>query len=546
MKKYNSLSVWLPVIIAASLALGIFVGNYFINISGKRARMNNDENKLSAILDIIDQQYVDSVNIDELTDKIIPKIFGELDPHTVYIPAKDVAKANEDLEGSFSGIGVSFNMQTDTILVINIIPGGPAEKAGLKAFDRIITINDTVYAGNKTDQNKVMQLLRGENNSVVTLGVLRKGDPELKYFDVTRGEVPLNSVDVAYIADDGIGYLKVSKFGRTTYNEFITALAKLKSQGANSFIIDLRGNTGGYMDAAINMVNEFMPEGKLIVYTEGKAFPRRDVFTNGTGAFQDSPIVVLTDEFAASASEIFSGAIQDNDRGTVIGRRTFGKGLVQAPIPLGDGSEVRLTIGRYYTPSGRCIQKKYSLGEDEEYEQDIYNRFLHGEFDSADSIKLEGEEYKTAMGRTVYGGGGIMPDIFIPRDTTGVTSYFNNAVNSGKLNLFVLEYSDKNYNKLSSFNNYQELYQYLQTQPLVEDFVTYAENNGIRRRPTLINISYNLLKKNIEALIVRNFFDDDGFYPIYYKDDATIKKGIETLKSGKSFPEISDQQQGIE
>jgi carboxyl-terminal processing protease len=437
-------------------------------------------------------------------------------------------------------------MQTDTILVINIIPGGPAEKAGLKAFDRIISINDTTYAGNKTDQNKVMQLLRGEKNSVVTLGVLRKGNPDLIYFDVTRGDVPLNSVDVAYMADDGIGYLKVSKFGRTTYNEFITALAKLKSQGAKSFIIDLRGNTGGYMDAAINMVNEFMPEGKLIVYTEGKAFPRRDVFTNGTGAFQDSPIVVLTDEFAASASEIFSGAIQDNDRGTLIGRRTFGKGLVQAPIQLGDGSEVRLTIGRYYTPSGRCIQKKYSLGEDEEYEQDIYNRFLHGEFDTADSIKLEGEEYKTVMGRTVYGGGGIMPDIFIPRDTTGVTSYFTNAVNSGKLNLFVLEYSDKNYKKLSSFKNYQELYQYLQTQPLVEDFVTYAENNGIRRRPTLINISYNLLKKNIESLIIRNFFDDNGFYPIYNKDDATIKKGIETLKSGKSLPEISDQQQEIE
>jgi carboxyl-terminal processing protease len=254
----------------------------------------------------------------------------------------------------------------------------------------------------------------------------------------------------------------------------------------------------------------------------------------------------LTDEFAASASEIFSGAIQDNDRGTLIGRRTFGKGLVQAPIQLGDGSEVRLTIGRYYTPSGRCIQKKYSLGEDEEYEQDIYNRFLHGEFDTADSIKLEGEEYKTVMGRTVYGGGGIMPDIFIPRDTTGVTSYFTNAVNSGKLNLFVLEYSDKNYKKLSSFKNYQELYQYLQTQPLVEDFVTYAENNGIRRRPTLINISYNLLKKNIESLIIRNFFDDNGFYPIYNKDDATIKKGIETLKSGKSLPEISDQQQEIE
>jgi len=366
MDKNKRLAVWLPVIIALSVALGIFVGNHYLRLTQGKRHIYSSGNKINAILDIIDEQYVDTVNMKQLVEDAIPKVFSELDPHSVYIPAKDAQRVNEDLEGSFSGIGVSFNMQTDTILVINVIPGGPSEKAGLKPFDRIITINDSLYAGNKSDQEVIMKTLRGAKNSTVKLGVKR-------------------------------------------YNEFITAIAKLKQAGCTSFVIDLRGNTGGYMDAAINMVNEFMPEGRLIVYTEGKAFPRNDVYTNGTGTCQDAPIVVLTDEFSASASEIFSGAIQDNDRGLIIGRRTFGKGLVQSPIQLSDGSEIRLTIARYYTPSGRCIQKKYELGKDSEYEQDIYQRFMHGEFDSADSIKLNNsEKYETVMGRPVYGGGGIM------------------------------------------------------------------------------------------------------------------------------------------
>lgn len=426
MDKNKRLAVWLPVIIALSIALGIFVGNHYLRLTQGKRHIYSSGNKINAILDIIDEQYVDTVDMKQLVEDAIPKVFSELDPHSVYIPAKDAQRANEDLEGSFSGIGVSFNMQTDTILVINVIPGGPSEKAGLKPFDRIITINDSLYAGNKSDQEVIMKTLRGAKNSTVKLGIKRKNEPELLYFDVTRGDVPVSSVDVSYEVSKGIGYIKVSKFGRTTYNEFITAIAKLKQAGCTSFVIDLRGNTGGYMDAAINMVNEFMPEGRLIVYTEGKAFPRNDVYTNGTGTCQDAPIVVLTDEFSASASEIFSGAIQDNDRGLIIGRRTFGKGLVQSPIQLSDGSEIRLTIARYYTPSGRCIQKKYELGKDSEYEQDIYQRFMHGEFDSADSIKLNNsEKYETVMGRPVYGGGGIMPDIFIPRDTSGVTSYFS-------------------------------------------------------------------------------------------------------------------------
>lgn len=543
MNKYKRLTIWLPVIIAASIALGIFIGNHFVQIGKHRGYSYVSGNKINTILDIINEQYVDTVNMGELVEGTIPKIFSELDPHSVYIPAEEASAVNEELEGSFSGIGVSFNMQTDTILVISVISGGPAEKAGLLPFDRIITINDSVYSGNKKNQNEIMKTLRGAKNSIVKLGVKRGNSPELLYFDVTRGDVPVNSVDVSYPVREGIGYIKVSKFGRNTYNEFITAIAKLKQEKCESFIIDLRGNTGGYMDAAINMINEFMPEGRLIVYTEGKSFPRSDVYANGTGTCQDAPIVVLTDEISASASEIFSGAIQDNDRGTIVGRRTYGKGLVQTQLTLGDGSEMRLTIARYYTPSGRCIQKSYEMGNLEEYDQDIYNRYLHGEFDSADSIKMDDSmKYQTAGGRTVYGGGGIMPDIFIPRDTSGVTSYFSNVINSGVLYLYTLEYSDRHRDQFSKFDNWEELYKYLQSQPLLEDFTNFAATKGIKKRPTLIRISGSLIENQIQAYIVRNFFDEAGFYPIFLKDDVTMLKAIEILKEGKSFPLQNTQQ----
>jgi carboxyl-terminal processing protease len=539
MDRNKRLSVWLPVIIAASIALGIFIGNYYLSISKGRSHGFSSGNKINAILDIIDEQYVDSVNMEDLVEGTIPKIFSELDPHSLYIPASDASLVNEDLESSFSGIGVSFNFQSDTILVINVIKGGPAEKAGLLPFDRIITINGKNFAGQKMDQAKVMKTLRGAKNSTVKLGVQRSGIKGLRTFVVTRGDVPVNTVDVAYTVSKGIGYIKISKFARNTYNEFITAIAKLKKEGSNSFIIDLRGNTGGYMDAANNMVNEFLPEGRLIEYLQGKNFPRSDVYANGTGTCLKSPLVVLTDEISASASEIFSGAIQDNDRGLIIGRRTYGKGLVQTQIALNDGSAVRLTIARYYTPSGRCIQKKYELGKTEEYDQDIYNRYLHGEFDSADSIKLDQKlKYHTVMGRTVYGGGGIMPDIFIPRDTFGMTSYYEEAVGNGLIFMYALEYSNNNRMKLSSFKRWNDLQAYLERQPILNDFANYADARGLRKRPILINISRQLLETELEAYIVRNFFDDEGFYPIYLKDDPTLNRAIEVLKEGKSFPTL--------
>ena len=542
MSKNSRLGVWLPVIIAASIALGIFIGNHYLSITQGQRRNYMSGNKINTILDMIDAQYVDTVNMRDLVESTIPKIFGELDPHSVYIPAEEASAVNEELEGSFSGIGVTFNMQTDTILVISVISGGPAEKAGLLPFDRIITINDSVFSGVQKNQNEIMKTLRGAKNSTVRLGVKRGNEPDLLAFEVTRGDVPVNSVDVAYEVSKGIGYIKVSKFGRNTYNEFITAIAKLKQQECHAFVVDLRGNTGGYMEAAINMINEFMPKGRLIVYTEGKAFPRSDVYANGTGTCQQDPIVVLTDETSASASEIFSGAIQDNDRGMIVGRRTYGKGLVQTQLALSDGSEMRLTIARYYTPSGRCIQKKYEKGNNEEYDQDIYNRYMHGEFDSADSIKLDDSlRYQTIGGRTVYGGGGIMPDIFIPRDTSGITSYFSNVVNSGVLYLYALEYSDRNRERFSAYNDWKELQAYLRQQPLLEEFTEFAATKGIKKRPTLIQISGKLIVNQLQAYIVRNFFDDEGFYPIFLQEDTTLLKAVQLLKEGKSVPSLDSQ-----
>lgn len=537
MSSYKKLAAWLPVIIAGSIALGIFIGNYYLAVSSGNGKRHTSGNKINAILDIIDEQYVDTVDMSALVEGTIPKIFSELDPHSVYIPAKDLQAVNEDLEGSFSGIGIEFNMLTDTLVVVNVVSGGPSEKAGLFPGDRIVQINDSVYVG-KENQTKIMKLLRGEKNSTVKLGVLRGSSPDLLTFEVTRGEIPVSSVLAAYEVSKGIGYIKVSKFGRTTYDEFLTAIAKLKEQGCNAFVIDLRGNTGGFLDIAVSMINEFLSEGDLIVYTEGKASPRKDIFANGTGTCKDDAIVVLTDEWSGSASEIFSGAIQDNDRGLIIGRRTFGKGLVQSSLNLSDGSALRLTIARYYTPSGRCIQKNYELGKSDEYDQDLINRFMHGEFYSQDSIKIDDSlKYQTSQGRTVYGGGGIMPDIFIPRDTSGITSYYTSvAINSSLLYQYAFNYVDRNREKLSSFKTYKELYEYLKTQPLLDDFTDYAAENGVKKRPTLINISAKLLTNLLDAYIIRNIYDNAGFYPVLLEDDVTLNKAVEVIKEGKSRP----------
>ena len=539
----NRTSRFMPVIVAVSIVTGILIGTFYANhFSGnKLGIINTSSNKLNALLRIIDDQYVDTVNMGELVEDAMPQILGELDPHSSYIPAKDLEAVNSDLKGSFSGIGIQFTIQQDTIHVNSVIQGGPSEKVGLMAGDRIIEVDDSAFVGKIVTNYESMKRLKGPKGSEVKLGVFRPGEKETLHFTIVRGDIPVKSVDAAYMLNDKFGYIKVNKFGETTYPELLISLAKLNQANCEGVVIDLRGNTGGYMGAAIQMVNEFLPKNRLIVYTQGRKSPRENYTSNGTGSSQKMPIVVLMDEGSASASEIFAGAIQDNDRGLIIGRRTFGKGLVQSPIQLSDGSEIRLTIARYYTPSGRCIQKKYELGKDSEYEQDIYQRFMHGEFDSADSIKLNNsEKYETVMGRPVYGGGGIMPDIFIPRDTSGVTSYFSNVVNSGMLNLYALEYSDRNYDKLASFKTYQNLHKYLQQQPLLSDFTNYAAAKGIKKRPHLINISGKLIEKQIQAYIVRNFFDEAGFYPIFQNDDITLKRAVKVLNEGKSFPTLEN------
>jgi carboxyl-terminal processing protease len=537
----SRLTIWLPFIVALSIALGIIIANvYYKSAYRTTGNTAGAGNKLNAVLDIIDDKYVDTVQVKNLIEDIIPKIFLELDPHSMYIPAKDAQSVNEELDGSFSGIGVSFNMQTDTIILINVFSGGPSEQAGLQPFDRIVTINDSIFAGQKIDQNEVVKNLKGRKGSKVTLGVKRRNNPDLIHFEVTRGDVPVNSVETAYRIGSNIGFIKVSRFTRTTYQEFITALARLKKDGCNSFIIDLRGNTGGIMETAVSMINEFMPPSRLIVYVEGKSYPRSNMLSNGSGSCIDDPIVVLTDENSASASEIFAGAIQDNDRGLIIGRRTFGKGLVQTSIGLADGSELRLTIARYYTPSGRSIQKKYELGHNDDYEMDIYNRYMHGEFYSRDSIKTDSlPQYQTTIGRTVYGGGGIMPDIFIPSDTTGITSYFNHITRYPNiLNLYTLLYSDQHYEHLKTFSTYREMYDYLRSQPLLDEFTDFAVEHGIKKRPALIQISAKLIEIHLISFIIRNFFDNDGFFPIYYDDDPTVQQAINIINEGKATPTL--------
>ena len=529
--------IWLPIIIAVAMVAGLYIGRYYHQASMIGPGFFSTHSKIESLLDIINSQYVDTVDSKQLVEDVMPKIIGELDPHSAYIPAKDLESVNEELEGSFGGIGVQFSILNDTITVVSVISGGPSEKVGILPGDRIIAVNDTSFVGKEITNEKVMGKLRGPKGSQVNLSIKRASSKTPLEFDVVRGDIPVNSVDVSFKINEKTGYLKISKFGRTTYDEFMNALAKLKKEGAEKYIIDLRGNTGGYMEAAINMVNEFLPKGQLIVYTEGKAFKREEAYSNGTAAFQKNQVIILMDEWSASASEIFAGAIQDNDRGLIVGRRSFGKGLVQQQIPFSDGSAIRLTIARYYTPSGRSIQKNYELGKNDDYSQDIMNRFLHGEFDSKDSIKLNTElRYKTLNGRDVYGGGGIMPDIFVPRDTIGITSYFNNVVNTGLIYQFAFKYSDEHRETLEKYKNYQDILRYMQKQPLLNEFVAYAATHGVKPRPVYINISRHLITNQLYAYIARNILGDEAFYPILMTHDNTLLKAVEILNDNKGFP----------
>lgn len=529
---------FMPLMMALCVVIGIIVGSFYSNhFSGNRLSIiNTGTNRINNLLHIIDDQYVDKVNLDSLVEDAMPKILTELDPHSVYISAKDVEAANQDLQGSFSGVGIQFVIRQDTIHVQNVIQNGPAERAGILAGDKIVMVDDQTFVGKAVTNQEAMKRLKGPKNTKVKIGVLRYGHSKPQSFVVTRGDIPIKSVSATYMIDDKTGYIRIKSFGETTYAELLVALAKLGESGFQNLIIDLRDNTGGYLQSAVQMANEFLPKNKLIVYTEGRKSPRQDFRSDGRGSYKQTPLVVLINEGSASASEIFAGAMQDNDRATVIGRRSFGKGLVQKQIEFSDGSMVRLTIARYYTPSGRCIQKPYVHGETDDYAQDLMSRYEHGEFFSQDSIKHTGPKYHTSNGRVVYGGGGITPDIFVPEDTTGFTSYYKQATMSGLILQFAFTYTDDNRPKLNNFKEMMALADYLKKQNLVDKFANYANDKGLKRRNLMIRKSHYLLDRFINSRIIYNMLDEQAWLEYVNEDDATIREALKTFRNNAAFP----------
>ncbi len=534
----NKSNRYLPIIMALCVVIGIIIGTFYTNhFSGNRLNIiNSGSNRLNNILHIVDDQYVDKVDIDSLVDKAIPLILAELDPHSVYINAKDVQIATDDLKGSFSGVGIEFTIREDTIHVQNIISNGPAERAGLVAGDKIVSVDDKPFVGKIVTNEEAMHRLKGPKDTKVKLGVLRYGSNKVQYFTVTRGDIPVKSISATYMLDENTGYIRIKSFGETTYSDLLISLAKLSQEGFSNLVIDLRDNTGGYLQSAVQMVNEFLPKDRLIVYTQGRKSPRHDYRSDGRGSYQKIPLVVLINEGSASASEIFAGAIQDNDRGTIIGRRSFGKGLVQQQLPFADGSLIRLTVARYYTPSGRCIQKPYTAGGDKNYEQDLISRYEHGEFFNQDSIKHTGPAYKTSIGRTVYGGGGITPDIFVPEDTLGMTSYYKQASMSGLILQFAFTYTDDNRLKLNNFKEMMELSDYLVKQNTVDKFATYADQRGLKRRNLMIMKSHKLLERYINSRIIYNIMDESAWNQYLNIDDPVIKATMQVFKNNEAFP----------
>lgn len=539
-KKYR----YMPLLMALCIVIGVVIGTFFANhFSSQRLNIiNSGSNRLNNLLHIIDDQYVDKVNLDSLVEKAIPQILGDLDPHSVYISAKDVQTATDDLKGSFSGVGIEFVIREDTIHIQGVIKNGPAERAGLLAGDKIVTVDDKPFVGKTVTNEEAQHRLKGPKDTKVKIGVLRYGEKKIQQYVVTRGEIPTKSVTATYMLDDDTGYIRIKNFGENTYPEMLIALAKLSQENFNNLIIDLRDNTGGYLQSAVQIINEFLPNNKLIVYTQGRKSPRQEYKSNGKGSYQKIPLIVLINESSASASEIFAGAMQDNDRATIIGRRSFGKGLVQQQIGFPDGSMIRLTIARYYTPSGRCIQKPYSPG-DKNYEEDLLERYEHGEFFSQDSIKHTGPAYHTSIGREVFGGGGITPDIFVPEDTLGITSYYKQASMSGLILQFAFTYTDDNRLKLNNFTEMMALSDYLVKQNTVDKFATYADNRGLKRRNLMIQKSHHLLQRYINSRIIYNIMDEDAWVQYLNLDDPVIRAAQKVFKDKTAFPQKTDVQE---
>ena len=544
MKKYL-----IPTLTVAVMALGILIGTALTQkANAQRIVYQNgmwslQQSKVDKLLQLMEQAYVDSLNIDSITDEAMTDLVQKLDPHSSYIPKKDLEIVNSELASSFSGIGVQFSIQQDTVRIIAVISGGPSEGVGVLAGDKIITVDDSLFVGKKINNEKVMRTLRGEKGTRVKIGVLRAGSPDMLYYTITRGDIPVNSVDAKFTIEPigqnsqntwKIGFVRVNKFGETTYREFLNALADLRKQGATRYIIDLRENSGGYMEQAIRMANEFLKGGQMIVYAEGRAYPRYVAKADGSGRFKNTPLVVLIDDFSASASEIFAGAMQDNDRATIVGRRSFGKGLVQQQMPFEDGSAVRLTVARYYTPSGRCIQKPYTLGDQDDYQKELTDRWEHGEFYSADSIHFsDTTTYRTRSGRIVHGGGGIMPDVFVGRDTTLNTPWYNKCVNLAYTYQFAYQYTDRHRKQLSQYKDWQALEKHLLSQNLLQQFVAFAKEKGVEPDEAQIEKSKPLMTRLLNAYIVRNILGDDGFFPLFERDDEITKKAIEVLSKSE-------------
>lgn len=527
------INLYLPILIALSVIIGIFLGNRLnkSQSSGFQGFSRQPPNKLSTIVDLIENAYVDSLSKDKVIEDAIPGLLKNLDPHTTYIPASDMQEVTEEMQGNFGGIGVQFSIHNDTVHVVDVVSGGPSYKLGIQAGDRIVMVNDSNIAGIGIKNEDVLHLLRGEKGTEVKVGIKRIGIKDIIQYNITRGDIPIISVDVSYMINEQTGFVKVSRFGEKTYAEFMEAMEKLDRQGARKIIIDLRSNPGGYLMAVINMVNEFLDQGELILYTEGHSQPRKTYKATNKGKWLNKDVFVLIDEYSASASEIFAGAIQDNDRGIIIGRRSFGKGLVQEQIPFYDGSALRLTVARYYTPSGRSIQKPYENGTDEYY-HDIMKRAVHGELVVADSIQFaDSLKYETKSGRTVYGGGGIMPDYFVPIDTSGYSDYYSRITGKALVYNFALEYSDRNRQDLKNLKTAGDFEEYLEKQQILDQFINYAIQQGIKKDLKGLATSGKIIKTQVMAYIARNILGEEGFFPLIQKIDETLLKAVEISAS---------------
>ncbi|HQN92506.1 MAG TPA: S41 family peptidase [Prolixibacteraceae bacterium] len=538
----KSTKIILPLLLGAAIAIGILIGT---KIQGNINRANIESvglfqpDKLSIITRLIEKDYVDTINKNELIENVIPVILDELDPHSSYIPASEMQDVTEEMRGNFSGIGVQFVMQSDTVVVVDVISGGPSNKLGILAGDRIIQVNKSTVSGIGLKSDSIVSLLRGKKGTTVDVSIERNGFDKLIDYTIERGEIPLFSVDVSYVVKENIGLVKVNRFAETTHKEFVAAISDLSSKGISKLIVDLRGNSGGYLQAVFNMVDEFLPANKMIVYTEGKSRPRYEYRSTDKGIWKDGDVAVLIDEFSASASEIFAGAIQDNDRGLIIGRRSFGKGLVQEQIPFMDGSALRLTVARFYTPSGRSIQKSYKEGN-EAYRMDLFNRMRNEEMVNQDSIHLpDSLKYYTSAGRLVFGGGGIMPDFFVPADTLAFNNFYSEIIAKNLLYPFAFKFADQQRSTLNKMDEATQIESYLIEQKVFNQFISHIRKAGIKYSAKEYDESSKLLEKQLYALIARNIIGDKGYYPILFEIDNTVLKAIQLLEKNWSYKEVA-------